>query len=183
MVRTSGRWGDRQGLLGLLGNCRGELVLDWGRPSRCAQFMSQCGKQFFFVFFILPLQLLRECRNLKLWHGTGLELRLRRICEGAGKLGPRLYHIIIGPDRDKFAGGAGLNEANGYQAGIDDEVKFDISESRHPFRPLNLRRRTGSIDGAWGDGTGREGKATSARSAGGLRRDPGISIMGGQVCL
>jgi hypothetical protein len=145
--------------------------------------MSQCGKQFFFIVLILLQQLLGECRDHKLWHGTGLKLGVRGICEGASKLGLRLSNIIIGPNRDKFAGGAGLNEANGYQAGIDYEVKFDISKSGHPFRPLNLRRHAGSIDGARGDRTGREGKATSARSMEGFRRDPGMSIMGGQVCL
>ena len=116
--------------------------------------------------------------------GPGLELGARRgICEGAGKPVLGFLRVVVGPNSDKLAGRGRLNEANGYQAGIDDEVKFDIAEGCHPFRPLDFCGHAGSIDRARGSRMRRKGKAPPARSTERLRRDPGLSIMGGQVCL
>src|SRR6266700_8070704 len=106
-----------------------------------------------------------------LWRRTdhGLD---RLLSLGVGNLGSGFLHSsFVGPNHEKFGGRAGFDEANRYQSGVDDQVKFDVTKGRHPFRPLNFCGHACSIDGPWGDRMGRESKATSARSTKGLRRD------------
>lgn len=99
------------------------------------------------------------------------------------RLGPNFLRAFLGPNSDEFAGCAMLDEANRDEAGINEEIKFDVAEGCHPLGPLDLCGQAGCMNRARRERSRREGKATSARSSRGFRRYPRKSIMGSQVCF